>query len=231
MTRSNDEECIFWREHNVVKPVDLYCWHFMSYPHLAPDFDQKHDSGWVTVPNSLWDKQKSRGLLREYIDQLVYASEIGFDGMVLNEHHQNIYGLMPSPNIIAAALAHATTKGRIVVLGNLLPLHANPLRVAEEYAMLDNMSDGRMVAGFAPGSGPETFNYDIPSAPSREQFWEALDLIRRAWTQPGPFPYDGKHYSLRYVNPWPQPTQDPHPPIWIPSGRSKGTLREIAKHG
>lgn len=215
----------------MVKPVELYCWHFMSYPHLAPDFDQKHDTGWVTVPNTLWDKQKSRGLLREYIDQLVYASEIGFDGMVLNEHHQNIYGLMPSPNIIAAALAHATKKGRIVVLGNLLPLHANPLRVAEEYAMLDNMCDGRLVAGFAPGSGPETFNYDVPSAPSREQFWEALDLIRRAWTQPGPFPYDGKHYSLRYVNPWPQPTQDPHPPIWIPSGRSKGTLREIAKHG
>ena len=145
------------REQNVVKPVELYCWHFMSYPYLPPDFDQKYDTGWVTVPNTLWDKQQSRGLLREYIDQLVYASEIGFDGMVLNEHHQNIYGLMPSPNIIAAALAHATKKGRIVVLGNLLPLHANPLRVAEEYAMLDNMCDGRLVAGFAPGSGPETF--------------------------------------------------------------------------
>ena len=214
-----------------MKPVEMYCWHFMSYPHLPADFDEKYDTGWVTVPNRLWDAEKSRGLLRQYIDQLVYASEIGFDGMVLNEHHQNIYGLMPSPNIIAAALAHATKRGRIVVLGNLLPLHANPLRVAEEYAMLDNMSDGRIVAGFAPGSGPETFNYDAPSAPSREQFWEAVDLIRRAWTQDGPFAYEGRHYPLRYVNPWPQPTQRPHPPIWIPSGRSKGTLRQIAKHG
>jgi alkanesulfonate monooxygenase SsuD/methylene tetrahydromethanopterin reductase-like flavin-dependent oxidoreductase (luciferase family) len=93
------------------------------------------------------------------------------------------------------------------------------------------MSDGRLVAGFAPGSGPETFNYDLPSAPSREQFWEAVDLIRRAWTEPGPFAYEGRHYPLRYVNPWPLPTQRPHPPIWIRSGRSKGTLREIAKHG
>lgn len=215
----------------MTEPVQLYCWHFMSYPYLAPDFDATQDSGWVTVPNALWDAERSRGLYREYIDQLVYASEIGFDGMVLNEHHQNIYGLMPSPNLIAAALAQATKRGRIVVLGNLLPLHANPLRVAEEYAMLDNMSDGRLVAGFAPGSGPETFNYDLPSAPSREQFWEAVDLIRRAWTEPGPFAYEGKHYPLRYVNPWPLPTQRPHPPIWIPSGRSKGTLREIAKHG
>jgi alkanesulfonate monooxygenase SsuD/methylene tetrahydromethanopterin reductase-like flavin-dependent oxidoreductase (luciferase family) len=203
----------------------------MSYPYLPKDFDEKYESGWVTVPNELWDAERARGLYRQYIDQLVYASEIGFDGMVLNEHHQNIYGLMPSPNIIAAALAHATKRGKIVVLGNLLPLHINPLRVAEEYAMLDNMSDGRIVAGFAPGSGPETFNYDIPSAPTREQFWEAVDLIRSAWTKHGPFAYEGKHYPLRYVNPWPQPTQKPHPPIWIPAGRSKGTLREIAKHG
>ena len=214
-----------------MRPVELYCWHFMSYPYLAPDFDETQESGWVTVPNALWDAERARGLYREYIDQLVYASELGFDGMVLNEHHQNIYGLMPSPNLVAAALAHATKRGRIVVLGNLLPLHINPLRVAEEYAMLDNMSDGRLVAGFAPGSGPETFNYDIPSAPSRGQFWEAVDLIRSAWTRPGPFAYEGKHYPLRYVNPWPLPTQRPHPPIWIPSGRSKGTLREIAKQG
>ena len=65
-------------------------------------------------------------------------------------------------------LSLRSLRGKIVVLGNLLPLHANPLRVAEEYAMLDNMSDGRLIAGFAPGSGPETFNYDVPSATSRE---------------------------------------------------------------
>jgi alkanesulfonate monooxygenase SsuD/methylene tetrahydromethanopterin reductase-like flavin-dependent oxidoreductase (luciferase family) len=212
-------------------PVKLYCWHFMSYPYLPADFDEKYDTGWVTVPNSLWDAEKSRGLYQEYIDQLVYADELGFDGMVLNEHHQNIYGLMPSPNLIAAALSQRTKRGKIVILGNLLPLHLNPLRMAEEYAMLDNMSDGRLIAGFAPGSGPETFNYDVPSAPSREQFWEAVDLIHRAWTQPGPFTHEGRHYPLRYVNPWPQPTQKPHPPIWIPSARSSETLVNIAKRG
>ena len=148
----------------------------MAYPYLAKNFDQVHDTGWVTVPNSLWDNKKAHGLYQEYIDQLAYADELGFDGMVLNEHHQNIYGLMPSPNIIAAALTQRSTRGKIVVLGNLLPLHMNPLRVAEEYAMLHQMSNGRLIAGFAPGGGPETFNYDIPSANTREKFWEAADL-------------------------------------------------------
>ncbi len=213
------------------EPVRLYCWHFMSYPYLPADFDAKYDTGWVTVPNQLWDRDRSRGLYQEYIDQLVYADELGFDGMVLNEHHQNIYGLMPSPNLIAAALSQKTKRGKIVILGNLLPLHLNPLRMAEEYAMLDNMSDGRLIAGFAPGSGPESFNYDVPAAPSRGQFWEAVDLIHRAWTEGGPFNHEGRHYPLRYVNPWPQPTQKPHPPIWIPSARSTETLANIAKRG
>ena len=77
-------------------PVKLFCWHFMAYPYLPEDFDEKYDSGWVTVPNALWDREQAKGLYQEYIDQLVYADELGFDGMVLNEHHQNIYGLMPS---------------------------------------------------------------------------------------------------------------------------------------
>jgi alkanesulfonate monooxygenase SsuD/methylene tetrahydromethanopterin reductase-like flavin-dependent oxidoreductase (luciferase family) len=218
-------------EKRMTSAVQLYCWHFMAYPHLPADFDETYDTGWVTVPNSLWDKDRSRGLYQQYIDQLAYADELGFDGMVLNEHHQNIYGLMPSPNLIAAALTQRTKRGKIVILGNLLPLHLNPLRVAEEYAMLDNMSDGRLIAGFAPGSGPETFNYNVPSAPTRTQFWEAVDFISKAWTQPGPFAFEGRHYPMRYVNPWPQPTQKPHPPIWIPGSRSRETLVEIAKRG
>lgn len=214
-----------------MKPVQLFCWHFMAYPHLPRDFDQKYDSGWVTVPNRLWENEQARGLYQEYIDQLAYADELGFDGMVLNEHHQNIYGLMPSPNLIAAALTQRTSRGKIVILGNLLPLHLNPMRIAEEYAMLDQMSNGRLIAGFAPGGGPETFNYDVPSATSREKFWEAVDLIVRAWTEDGPFAHEGRYYPLRYVNPWPKPLQRPLPPIWIPGSRSASTLEEVARRG
>lgn len=218
-------------EGQIAGAVQLYCWHFMAYPYLPKDFDQRYPTGWVTVPNTLWDRDKARGLYQEYIDQLVEADGLGFDGLVLNEHHQNVYGLMASPNIIAAALSQKTSRAKIVVLGNLLPLHLNPLRVAEEYAMLDNLSAGRIIAGFTPGGGPETFNYNAPSAPSRGQFWEAMDLIVRAWTEDGPFTFEGRHYPLRYVNPWPRPVQRPHPPIWIPGSRSPSTMVEVAKRG
>lgn len=215
----------------MTKPVQLFCWHFMSYPYLPADFDTSQETGWITVPNELWDHERAGNILNEYIDQLAYADTIGFDGMVLNEHHQNIYGLMPSPNLLAAALTQKTKHGKIVVLGNLLPLHGNPLRVGEEYAMLDNMSGGRVIAGLAPGGGQETFNYNTPAAMQREQFWEAVDLIHQSWTRKGPFVFEGRHYPLRYVNPWPVPTQRPHPPIWVPGARSASTMREVARRG
>jgi len=149
----------------------------------------------------------------------------------LNEHHQNIYGLMPSPNIIAAALTQRTKQAKLVVLGNLLPLYLNPLRVAEEYAMIDSMSNGRLIAGFAMGGGPEAFNYDVPQPQARARYWEAIDLIHRSWTEDGPFMHEGPHYPLRYVNIWPKPRQLPHPPIWIPGAVSLETMEEVAKRG
>ena len=203
----------------------------MAYPYLPKDFDQKYETGWVTVPNSLWDRDKTQGLYNEYIDQLVYGEELGFDGLVLNEHHQNVYGLMPSPNLVAAALTQRTKRAKIVVLGNLLPLHLNPLRVAEEYAMIDSMSGGRLIAGFAIGGGPEAFNYDIPQPQARTRYWEAVDLIHRTWTEDGPFEHEGRHFPLRYVNIWPKPQQKPHPPIWIPGALSIETMEEVAKRG
>ncbi len=211
--------------------VHFYCWHFMAYPYLPADFDDKYESGWVTVPNSLWDHERTDTLYQGYIDQLVYAEELGFDGLVLNEHHQNIYGLMPSPNLIAAALTQRTERAKLVILGNILPLHLNPLRVAEEYAMLDNMSDGRLIAGFAIGGGPEAFNYDVPQPQARRQFWEAVDLVARSWVEDGPFRHEGRYYPLRYVNLWPRPRQKPHPPIWIPGALSLETMDEVAKRG
>jgi hypothetical protein len=96
--------------------VAVYSWHFMPWPYLDESFDKKYESGWITVPNCLFDRQKAIGLYQEYIDELAYADELGFDGVVLNEHHQNIYGLMPAPNLLAAALSQRTKNGKIVVL-------------------------------------------------------------------------------------------------------------------
>jgi alkanesulfonate monooxygenase SsuD/methylene tetrahydromethanopterin reductase-like flavin-dependent oxidoreductase (luciferase family) len=138
---------------------------------------------------------------------------------------------MPSPNIVAAALTQRTKRAKLVVLGNLLPLHLNPLRIAEEYAMIDSMSGGRLIAGFAIGGGPEAFNYDIPQPQARTRYWEAVDVIHRAWTEDGPFSHEGHHFPLRYVNIWPKPQQRPHPPIWIPGALSIETMEEVAKRG
>src|SRR5207244_6742171 len=109
-----------------------------------------------------------------------------------------------------------TQKIRLAVMRIVLPLYNPPLRVAEEFAMLDVMSNGRLIAGMVVGGGPEYFSYQIEPTTAREKFREALDLIVKAWTTPGPFTWHSKHYYFQYVNPWPTPMQKPHPPIWIP---------------
>src|SRR3984957_12999391 len=127
--------------------VQYYFFHLMSWPFLPTNFDAEYDSAWVWLPNELYDPIKGHDLYREYIDTLAYADELGFDGICVNEHHQNAYGLMPSPNLIAAALTQRTRRCKIAVIGNALPMYNPPLRVAEEFAMLDVMSNGRLVAG------------------------------------------------------------------------------------
>ncbi|MCS7045832.1 MAG: LLM class flavin-dependent oxidoreductase, partial [Gemmataceae bacterium] len=209
--------------------MQYYFFHLMQWPYLPDDFDQKYDSAWVWLPNSLYDPVKGHQLYREYINTLAYADELGFDGVCVNEHHQNAYGLMPSPNLIAGALTQRTSKCRIAVIGNALPLYNPPLRVAEEFAMLDVMSGGRLVAGMVIGGGPEYFAYGVNPTHARERFREALDLILKAWTEAGPFLWNGKHYHFRYVNPWPTPLQKPHPPIWIPGVGSLETIEFVAQ--
>ena len=205
-------------------PTQYYFFHLMSWPYLPPDFAEKYDSAWVWCPNSLYDPVKGHDLYREYLDTLVLAEKLGFDGVCVNEHHQNAYGLMPSPNLIAAALTQRTSRMKLAVIGNALPLYNPPLRVAEEFAMLDVMSNGRLVAGMVVGGGPEYYSSQINPTHAREKFKEALALILKAWTTPGPFLWDSKHYFYRYVNPWPRPLQQPHPPIWIPGIGSAETI-------
>jgi alkanesulfonate monooxygenase SsuD/methylene tetrahydromethanopterin reductase-like flavin-dependent oxidoreductase (luciferase family) len=201
----------------------------MSWPYLPDDFDQKYDSAWIWLPNELYDPVKGHKLYQDYIDTLAYADELGFDGVCVNEHHQNAYGLMPSPNVIAGALTQRTKRCKIAVVGNALPMYNPPLRVAEEFAMLDVISGGRLVTGMVIGGGPEYFAYCVNPTFARERFREALDLIVKAWTTPGPFVWNSKHYFYRYVNPWPRPLQKPHPPIWIPGAGSLETVEFVAQ--
>jgi len=200
------------------------------YFHLMP-YVMEHDepSSWVTLSNRLYDPKQGQILYNQYLDQLEYAEALGWDGLCVNEHHQNCYGTMPSPNVMAAMLVRRTSRAKIAILGNGLPLRENPLRIAEEIAMLDVASGGRVISGFVRGISAEYFSTGANPTHSRERFYEAAELILRAWTEPGPFPFDGKYYRYHYVNPWPRPIQTPHPPVWCPSQGSSETVEWAAK--
>ena len=172
----------------------------------------------------MYDPELGHVAYHQYLDQLEYAEQVGFDGIGVNEHHANAYGLMPSPNIMAATLTRRTSKAALVVLGNSIALYNPPLRVAEEFAMLDVLSGGRLIAGFPVGTSMDTnYAYGTIPALTREKYAEAHDLIRKAWAADEPFAFNGRYTKLRYVNCWPKPIQKPHPPIFIPGGGSVET--------
>ncbi len=208
--------------------MKFFSFHLMPWPYLPQDYD---GPAWITCPNDLYDPKKGHLLYNRYLDELELAEKLGFDGVVVNEHHQNAYGLMPSPNLFAATLARRTERVKIAVVGNALPLYDPPTRVAEEYAILDVLSGGRLIAGMVVGGGPEYYSFGINPAEARRRFVEALDLVVQAWTRPGPFEFYGEFYKIRYVNPWPRPLQEPHPPIWIPGIGSVETMELVADRG
>src|SRR5207302_3318900 len=132
-------------------------------------------------------------------------------------------------NVFASILAAMTKRVKIVLLGNPLPLADNPVRLAEELAMIDMVSRGRLVSGCVRGGGQEQLATGVNPAYNRERFEEAPELIVKAWTQTGPFRGDGTHYQHRVVNPWAVPLQKPHPRVWIPGVLSKETIIWAAK--
>ena len=198
--------------------------HLMPYPGLPEGFQRDHRSVWVDIDPALFRPDVMAETYDAYIDQLVYAEDCGFDGICVNEHHNNGYGLMPSPNLIAAILASRTSRAAVTVLGNSVALYNPPVRVAEEFAMLDVFSRGRLIAGFPVGTPMDTcFSYSSNPGNLRPRYYEGIELILKAWQATEPFAFNGRFTQLRYVNPVPRPYQRPHPPVWIPGGGSVET--------
>jgi len=164
----------------------------------------------------------------EHLDAWEEIDRLGFDGLGFNEHHCSPYGLMNSPNLMAASAAQRTKRVKLLIYGNLLPLH-EPLRLAEELAMLDCLSNGRLISGFARGIPREYQVHNVALADSRARFEEAYEIVTRAWTE-DVFSYEGKFWSYRDVALWPRPVQQPHPEIWIPVVGSKESIEFAAKH-
>jgi len=209
-----------------------HCWfHLMPYTELPEDFREQHESVWVDIDSSLFDPERAHHMYNDFLDEMEYAAEVGFDAVCVNEHHSNGYGLMPSPNLMLATLARrANPETALCVLGNSIALYNPPTRVAEEMAMLDCISGGRLIAGFPVGSPMDTcYAYGQNPSQLRERYAEAHDFIVKAWTEPETFAFNGRFNQQRYVNIWPRPVQKPHPPIWVPGGGSVETWRWCAE--
>jgi len=210
--------------------MKLMWFHLMPYTELPDDFRDKNPSVWVDIHSALFDPRRAHHMYNDFMDELEFAAESGFDAICVNEHHSNGYGLMPSPNLVASSLARRTSDAALCVLGNSLALYNPPTRVAEEFAMIDCISGGRLIAGFPVGSPMDTcYAYGQNPSMLRERYHEAHDLILRAWTEQDTFAFNGRFNQQRYVNIWPRPVQKPHPPIWIPGGGSVETWQWCAE--
>ena len=210
--------------------MKLMWFHLMPYTELPDDFRDTNPSVWVDIHSSLFDPKRAHLMYNDFMDELEYAAQCGFDAICVNEHHSNGYGLMPSPNLIASSLARCTTDTAICVMGNSLALYNPPTRVAEEFAMIDVISGGRLIAGFPVGTPMDTcFAYGQNPSMLRQRYLEAHDLVMRAWQDPDTFTFNGRFNQQRYVNIWPRPIQRPHPPVWIPGGGSVETWQWCAE--
>ena len=203
--------------------------HFMPYVHL-PDQHKDFKSTWVNFPNKFYDPERGHELYQRYLQELVLADRLGYDAIVVNEHHNTVYSMMATPNLIAAALVPQTTNVKICIWGTP-PNLMLPNRLAEEYAILDVMSKGRIEVAFPLGTGMEYWANPVNPATARERFRESLKVILQAWTQDGPTTHYGQFYTYRFLNPWPRPFQRPHPPCYIVGTGSPETIEIAAEHG
>jgi len=209
--------------------VEVFFHTQQPYIHVKEEDLEKYDSGRLSFPNSYFDPQKAHTLYNQYHEEYVLADEAGLDGIMTNEHHAAYWNMKPSANIDAAVISKLTKKVRIAILGNIIPIN-DPVRMAEELAMIDCYSEGRLISGFVRGGAVETLQAGISPTENRDRFEEAHDLIIKCWTQPGPFRFEGQYYQRRVVNPWVLPVQKPHPPIWFPGGSSPESVVWAAKH-
>jgi alkanesulfonate monooxygenase SsuD/methylene tetrahydromethanopterin reductase-like flavin-dependent oxidoreductase (luciferase family) len=180
--------------------------------------------GYWPVPPAGFDAEVGQQTYAGALQLLACADELGFDWVTCAEHHYSPFALSPAPMVLAGAISQCVKRARIAVLGPTVPIH-NPVRVAEEFAVLDNLTGGRVVAGFLRGTAFEFNTYSINPAESRERLEEALELIVAAWTEPRPFGWEGRYYRFRTVAIWPRPVQKPHPPIFMSaSSREAGSI-------
>lgn len=164
----------------------------------------------------------------ELIEQILFTEEAGFDEAWFAEHHHSDYGTLPSPNLIIAALAHRTRRLRLGNLVNVVPLH-DPMRLAEECAMLDILTGGRLNVGLGRGVPRDDLKHGLDRDTAQARFEEGMEILLRAWSEES-FSYSGKAWSYVDVSCRPRPLQRPHPPIYY-GATSPDSPAMVARRG
>jgi len=184
-------------------------------------------AGWP-IASTVYSAEAAERSMQSYLRQFKLADEVGFDWVTVAEHHYAPFSLNPNPMVTAGALTQVVKRAKIALLGATIPI-LNPVRVAEEFAMIDTLSSGRVVAGMLRGTPNEYVTYNINPTESRERFEEALSLIRMCWTETEPFGWQGRYYDYRTISIWPRPVQQPYPRIYM-SGSSPESAEFAARN-
>ena len=201
-----------------------------AYRALPDGFEHQYESC-VTTPYSLTTPEAMYSSYRDFMDELMLAARSGYDAVAVTEHAQSSYDMVPNPSLIASALAYMTEAEGLDVavypLGRSLGKSREPVKVAEEMAMIDVMSGGRTVVGFPVGlSYDACMNNGVEPMNLRGRFDENLELILRAWRDPEPFAHNGRFSQYPSVNIWPRPLQQPRPPVYITGVGNPRTMRQ-----
>jgi len=203
--------------------MKLYYFSEMPHHEYADEEGDRYPSLRLAFPNANFSPDKAAANYRRYLTEYEFADEAGFDGLMVNEHHSTPSCVNVSANMTTGILGRITKQAKLLILGNILPIQDNPVQMAEQIAMADLISGGRVLSGFVRGVGVESWWANSNPVHNRERFEECHDLIIKCWTTPGPFRWEGRHYHFRHVNPWCLPLQKPHPPIWVPGTASPET--------
>lgn len=174
------------------------------------------------MPSGAYDAHAGVQLYQAMVERIGLVEQLGFDWFSLSEHHYSPRILTPSPQLAAAYIAARVHSIKIALLGPIVS-HSNPVRLAEELAMLDAMAPGRLVVGLLRGTSNEALTYDLNPQEPRQRTDEGMELILKAWSEPQPFGWQGRHFQYRTVSVWPRPCSLPHPPSY-----ALGTSREAA---
>ncbi len=170
-----------------------------------------------------------RAVFQSGLEQMLAAEPLGYHSVWIAEHHFNDYGLCPSPPVLASFVAARTTRLRLGMGVSLLPLH-HPVDLAEELAVLDVVSGGRLDVGIGRGGTLQDYQtFQSDRGDSRARVEEGIDLIRLAWSG-GPFDFQGRFHSAERLHVRPRPIQRPHPPLYI-AANSEDSVLSAARLG